>query len=88
MKKEKFALTAIAVLAVIGGTLAFNASRETRDWYTDTLTTTQPGGPVVRACRARTFYYYELFDASPLTLKAFTSPLNVECPTVRIVVVP
>jgi hypothetical protein len=88
MKKAKFALTAVAVLAVIGGALAFKASRNAIDWYTDTLTTTQPGGPIVKACRAHTFYASTIVDNSPLTLKGYTTTLNVECPTVKVVAIP
>ncbi|MET3880219.1 hypothetical protein [Chitinophaga sp. OAE865] len=33
MKKAKFALTAVAVLAVIGGALAFKANRQVNHFY-------------------------------------------------------
>lgn len=33
MKKAKFALTAVAVLAVIGGALAFKANRQANHFY-------------------------------------------------------
>lgn len=33
MKKAKFALTAVAVLAVVGGALAFKANRQARHFY-------------------------------------------------------
>lgn len=49
MNKGKMLLSAIALFAVIGGTLAFKATRVTNTFfsYGPTLTTTTPGGPLV-----------------------------------------
>jgi hypothetical protein len=48
MKQAKFALTAVALLAVIGGALAFKANRVQKSFYG--YTTTLTGGAVTGAC--------------------------------------
>jgi len=49
MKQAKFALTAVALFAVIGGALAFKANRISRTFYKFGVTTTA-GGLSVTGC--------------------------------------
>jgi hypothetical protein len=55
MKKAKVVLTTIAVFALVGGTLAFKASKFGQGFafIATTTTTTAPGGPLVPICSAR-----------------------------------
>lgn len=50
MRKARFILSAVAMLALVGGALAFKASRIVNVFYSNgtTLTTTIPGGPLVQ----------------------------------------
>ncbi|MFX1707388.1 hypothetical protein PV783_25690 [Chitinophaga sp. CC14] len=48
MKQAKFALTAVAILAVVGGSLAFKANRVPKTFYS--LGTTVVGGVQTSAC--------------------------------------
>ena len=48
MKQAKFALTAVALLAVIGGALAFKANRQLNSFYA--YTTTISAGKTTGAC--------------------------------------
>ena len=48
MKQAKFSLTAVAFCAVIGGALAFKASRQLDEFYA--YTTTRKAGEVTGAC--------------------------------------
>ena len=48
MKQAKFALTAVSLLALIGGAIAFKASRQLNDFYA--YTTTLQGGKRTGAC--------------------------------------
>ncbi|MEC5146406.1 hypothetical protein [Chitinophaga sp. 212800010-3] len=79
MKKAKFALTAIAVLAVIGGAMAFKASRQLNPFfaYGSTNTTTAPGGPIVpvTGCVLPTQLSYTTAPGSGLTI-AYSSTFN------------
>ena len=45
MKKAKLMLSAIAVLAVVGGAFAFKASRQPVRFFSNTITTTVGGAP-------------------------------------------
>lgn len=56
MKQAKFALTAVAVLAVIGGALAFKANRSQNHFYS--LTTTNLNGQVVKGCVGQEDLFY------------------------------
>lgn len=49
MKQAKFALTSVAILAVIGGALAFKANRQSAHFYSYG-TTTLEGGQTTNGC--------------------------------------
>jgi len=51
MKKAKILLSAIALITLVSGALAFKASRfETHPFFTYGASTTKVGGPIVTGC--------------------------------------
>lgn len=50
MTKAKIILSGVALFTVIGGALAFKASRLPANSITSYTTRTQPGGPIVTLC--------------------------------------
>lgn len=72
MKQAKFALTAVAVLAVIGGALAFKANRVTVKFYTPgTTATTQQS-----VCNSPVDLFYTPSAAGLTTILASTTVDN------------
>ncbi|UPK69725.1 hypothetical protein [Chitinophaga filiformis] len=51
MNKAKIMLSGVALLAVVGGALAFKASRLPSNAITSYTTTTAVGGPTVTRCK-------------------------------------
>jgi hypothetical protein len=84
MKKAKIALTIVTMLGIAGGALAYKANRILTLFYTDTFTTTQPGGPIVKACLVSTYYQFVIDQGGTSTINAYTTHLTVSCPTLRV----
>lgn len=84
MKRAKFALTAVAVLAVIGGALAFKASRTGSFLYTET-TTKNAQGQTITVCNVGTVTPYITVSAGGQFIKASTAATSVPCPDLRVV---
>ena len=84
MKKAKLALTAVALSAVIGGALAFKASRQLHDFYA--YTTTLQAGKVTGACLFLVQTSYLCNQAGTITISlACSSTIGVTTCTARVV---
>lgn len=83
MRKAKIMLSAIAVFAVIGGAFAFKASRSLAPFYSNTLTTTIAGGPLVQACKLEIHPTLTTINQGlGTTITQYsTTTLAVPCPT-------
>ncbi|NLU95759.1 hypothetical protein [Chitinophaga sp. Ak27] len=81
MKQAKFALTAVAVLAVIGGALAFKANRSLNNFFTpgQTATTTK----LVCNSPAQLSYITNALGATVITASVAVDNVNA-CPTIRV----
>jgi len=88
MKKEKFALVAIAIVGVIGGSLAFKAKSrfvQTRLWYTNVYSAIPPlsntvlatlnfapGLSTVTVISPKTYYYTAIWTDPATTYIIYT----------------
>jgi hypothetical protein len=79
MKRAKFALTAIAVFAVVGGALAFKANRTANQFYRTTVL----GG---NCTSATTVLYTATPNGNPAITQStyYTTPVAGACPTLVI----
>lgn len=73
MKQAKFALTAVALLAVIGGALAFKANRQPNTFFK--YTTTLIGGQVTGVCKEAVKLDYVTNPAGAI-ITTYSSALN------------
>jgi hypothetical protein len=74
MKQAKFALTAVAVLAVVGGALAFKANRTAKNFFK--YTTSVVNGQVTGICDANqsTLISYQTVAAGGVITTLSTAP--------------
>ncbi|SEW53924.1 hypothetical protein [Chitinophaga arvensicola] len=86
MKKAKFALTAVAVFAVIGGALAFKANRNLKPFYK--YTTSNINGNVTGICDEKQAVQLNLTVTAvggAVTTVSVTTAQNVTTCTARVV---
>jgi hypothetical protein len=92
MSKAKLVLSAVALFAMVGGALAFKATRTENTFYsTRTFTTrTTPGGPIVTRtiCDATLFTTYTTIpNGSAALLRSYSTtaaPLTGLCPVITV----
>ncbi|ACU60682.1 hypothetical protein [Chitinophaga pinensis] len=92
MRKAKVILSAVAMFALVGGALAFKASRIPNVFFSNgtTLTTTTPGGPLVtRTYCTVPFTTSYTTTVNPLVLSttttwSTTSLTTRVCPTITV----
>lgn len=73
MKKAKITLTAVAVLAVVGGALAFKASRNEVSFYS--LGTTKVGAQTLTGCVVE--QKLQLLTVAPSNPNGFVTPYSI-----------
>lgn len=84
MKQAKIALTAIAVVAVVGGALAFKAQRsaDPLQLYTQTVVGNQT---VCTVPTSTSFYTTNLASGgATATFRASLAPTNIPCPIITL----
>ncbi|MGF6850208.1 hypothetical protein QFZ51_005443 [Chitinophaga sp. W3I9] len=81
MKKAKFALTAVAILAVVGGALAFKASRNF-----DVVVYTQTISQGTTYCTFKTLVENATITGAgaTFTTKASLAPTTAPCPVITL----
>jgi len=82
MKQAKLVLTAVGVLAVIGGALAFKASRQQNTFYTETKTTIN--GVPRTYCTVETQLFYTVDPQGLTSLTASIAPTFTTCPVLKV----
>lgn len=86
MKKSKIMLTAVVVMAVVGGALAFKAKKggQEKCIYTTTTTTTDVGGITIGTCVFSTFESVAYLTSAGASLYITTKDTyNDACPQVN-----
>lgn len=83
MKKAKIILTVLTILGIVGGALAYKATRMLKIFYIDTTTTTAGGG-IISVCTVQTLYPYTLNPGGVRTIKASTASINMTCPVISV----